>query len=217
MLPKVGQVLYLRIASLDEEEANQEYKVRILDINDSHISIDEPIHVKTGKSKSLSAGDELSINYIPTGGTKSFFNTEVLGFLEDVTRLVLIRTPGPDAITKIQRRTYLRVPAELEVAIRLTEQFRFMALTEDVGGGGVSFVCDGNIPLKSKDMVSCWLLIHFKNGQIEHVPFHGVLVRVQPDETGEQRVMLSYSEIADTDRQKVIRYCFERQLELRKR
>ncbi|MDF2964318.1 MAG: glycosyl transferase, partial [Paenibacillus sp.] len=94
---------------------------------------------------------------------------------------------------------------------------QFIAMTDDVGGGGISFICDGYIPLASQQIVSCWLLAHYRNGQIEHIPFKGELVRIKPLETGKQQVMMRFAEISDRDRQKIIRYCFERQLDFRKR
>lgn len=216
MLPKVNQVLHMQLNSIDEEEAQQEYKSRIADITDLHIMMEVPINEKTGKLKRFFVGDELSIYFLSEGGVKNYFTSTVLGFREDVVRMVLIKKPEPDAITKIQRRSFLRVPAELEIAVRLTEQVQFVALTDDVGGGGISLLCDGSIPVKPQDTVSCWLLLPYKSGKVDHVPFKGEIVRTKPLETGRQQVMMRFSDITDKERQKVIRFCFERQLEFRK-
>ncbi|MFD0680948.1 MULTISPECIES: flagellar brake protein [unclassified Paenibacillus] len=217
MLPKVNQILHIQINSIDEEEAKQELKSRISDISDSYISMEVPLNEKTGRLKRLYVGDELSAYFITDGGVKNYFTSSVLGFSDDVIRMVHIRKPEPDAITKVQRRSFLRVPAELEMAVKFSEQLQFIAVTDDVGGGGISFICDGYIPLASQQIVSCWLLAHYRNGQIEHIPFNGELVRVKQLESGKQQVMMRFAEISDRDRQKIIRYCFERQLDFRKR
>ncbi|GAB7053437.1 MULTISPECIES: flagellar brake protein [Paenibacillus] len=216
MLPKINQILYIQINSIDEEEAKQEYKSRIADITESHISMEIPMSDKTGRFKRLYQGDELSVYFITEDGVKNYFNTSVTGFSDDVIRLVHIKKPQPESITKAQRRNFLRVPAELEIAVKLSEQLQFVTLTEDVSGGGISFYCDGYIPAHTGQTASCMLLIHYKNGQIEHVPFKSEIVRVKPVETGKQQVILRYAEISDRDRQKIIRFCFERQLEIRK-
>jgi c-di-GMP-binding flagellar brake protein YcgR len=205
------------VNSIDEDEANQEYKSRIADVSDTTISMEIPIHEKTGKLKRLYVGDEISAYFVTEGGVKNYFNSCILGFTDDVVRLVVIKKPDPQSITKVQRRNFLRVPAELEIAVKYSNELQFVALTDDVGGGGVSFVCDGYIPLKVQQNLSCWLLIHYKNNQIEHVPFKGEIVRINPLETGKQRVMMRFSEITDRDRQHIIRYCFERQLDFRKK
>lgn len=216
MLPKINQVLHIQINSIDEEEARQEYKSRISDVADTYITMEVPMNEKTGRLKRMYVGDELSVYFLTDGGVKNYFTSTVLGFREDVVRMVLIRKPEPEAITKIQRRSFLRVPAELEIAVKLTEQVQFVAITDDVGGGGISMLCDGNLPLKMQDAVSCWLLLPYKSGKVDHIPFKGEIVRVKPLETGKQQVMMRFSDISDKDRQKVIRFCFERQLEFRK-
>ncbi|MCU6795856.1 MULTISPECIES: flagellar brake protein [Paenibacillus] len=216
MLPKVNQILHIQINSIDEEEAKQEYKSRIADQDDNSIFMEIPINEKTGRLKKLYIGDEISAYFILDGGVKNYFTTSVLGFTDDVIRLIQIRKPAPETITKIQRRSFLRVPAELEMAVKYSDQLQFIAVTDDVGGGGISFLCDGYIPLAAQQMVSCWLLANYKNGQIEHIPFKGEMVRIKMLESGRQQVMMRFAEITDRDRQKIIRYCFERQLEFRK-
>ncbi|ULL15543.1 glycosyl transferase [Paenibacillus sp. H1-7] len=216
MLPKVNQILHIQVNSIDDEEAKQEFKSRIADINDRQIIMEVPLNEKTGRLKRLYMGDELSVYFITDGGVKNYFNTSVLAFSEETIRMVHIKKPEPETITKVQRRNFLRVPAELELAVTYSEQLRFVALTDDVGGGGISFLCDGYIPLNIQQSVHCWMLVPYKNGQIEHVPFRGELVRIKPLETGIQQVMMRFAEITDRDRQKIIRYCFERQLDLRK-
>ncbi|MBU7315911.1 flagellar brake protein [Paenibacillus oleatilyticus] len=217
MLPKVNQTLFIQINSIDEEEAKQEYKSRIADVSDAYIRMEIPMNDKSGKLKRLYPGDELSVYFITEGGVKNYFNSSVLGFSDDVIRLVLIKKPDPESITKVQRRNFLRVPAILEIAVKFSEQLQFVSLTDDVGGGGISFLCEGYVPVESGHTVECWLLVPFKNGQIEHVPFKSEIVRVKELETGKKQVMMRFSEITDRDRQKIIRYCFERQLDFRKR
>ena len=73
------------------------------------------------------------------GGVKNFFNSHVLSHHEDVIRLVRIKKPEPDLITKVQRRSFLRVQAELEVAVMAKDGTQLLTKTDDVGGGGVSF------------------------------------------------------------------------------
>lgn len=217
MVPKINQILYIQVNSIDPDEAQQEYKSRIADVNASYISMEVPLHTATGRLKRLYAGDQISAYFVGDGGVKNYFNTVVLGFKEEIIRLVLIKAPEPDQVTQVQRRNFLRVPAELEIAVKLNEQVMFTAITDDVGGGGVSFVCDSRMPLKKSDALSCWLLVPYRNGTIEHANFKGEIVRIKPLENGKQIVMLQFTKISDPERQRVIRYCFERQLDFRKR
>lgn len=215
-LPKISQYLYIQFESIDEEESKQVYKSRISDIQDKSLAIEIPLNEKTGKLKRLYAGDPISAYYITEGGVKNYFQSKTLGYREDTIRQVIIEKPDPDSITKVQRRNYLRVPAELEVAVSLSDHIQFVALTDDLSGGGLSFICDGKHPIKQHEIISCWLLLNFKNETVDHAGCKAEVIRVKQLETGRQLVMLNFTEIQSIDRQKVIRYCFERQLELRK-
>ncbi|MEX2416182.1 MAG: PilZ domain-containing protein [Paenibacillaceae bacterium] len=217
MLPTINQLLFIQVASMDEEESQHEYKSRISDVGDAYIAIEVPISVKTGRLKQLVIGDQISAHYKTEGGVKNFFSSEVIGLREEVIKLVLIKPPELDSITRVQRRNYLRVPAELEIAIKLQDRLQILGVTDDVSGGGLSFICDGHYPFKSKEIISCWLLLNYKAGTVEHMPFHAEVVRIKPLETGKQLLMCSFTDIAEHERQKVIRYCFERQFDLRKK
>lgn len=217
MLPRVNDYLYLQVASLDEAEAQEEHKARIADVQDDYIAIEVPLNVNTGRLKRLVHGDQISAYFLSQGGVKNFFNTEVAGFREEVIRLVLIRTPDQQSITRVQRRSYLRVPAELEVAVTVHDKLQIVAITDDVGGGGLSFICEGHIPVHVEAHVSGWLLLQFRNGTIDHMQFKAQVVRIKPLDNGRQLVMCSFSDVADVERQRVIRYCFERQLDFRKK
>ncbi|MCA1294718.1 flagellar brake domain-containing protein [Paenibacillus sp. alder61] len=217
MLPKVNDLIYIQVASADKKEDDKECKSRIADLGDEFYLIEVPIEVGSGRIRRLFAGDELSVYFLTEDGVKNYFNTYVLGYADDVVQLVRIRKPEPEAITKIQRRHYLRVVAELEIAVRVQDNTRFVALTEDVGGGGVSMICDGKYRLKEGDPLYCWLLLPYKNGSIEHAPFEAEVVRTKKLETGKDLVMLKFVSISDMERQKIIRYCFERQFDFRNR
>jgi c-di-GMP-binding flagellar brake protein YcgR len=216
MLPKVNQFLYLHVASSDEEDASIEYKSRIADSSEDELLINVPIIEGSGRLKRLFLGDELSASYISEDGVKSFFNSHVTGFKEEVVKLVRIRKPDPGSVTKVQRRNFLRVAAELEIAISMSSNARFIGVTDDVGGGGISFLVDARWPVKQETILDCWLLVPFRNGSIDHAQFKAEVIRVKPLETKNQ-IMVKFSSISDGERQKIIRYCFERQLDIRKK
>lgn len=217
MFPKVNDLVYIQVASASKKEAEKECKSRIADVEEESFLIEVPIESDTGKIKRLFIGDELSLYFLSEAGVKNYFNTYVLGFAEDAIQLVRIRKPDEDSISKIQRRNFLRVVAELEIAVKLKDNTRFVTVTEDVGGGGVSFMCDNKYQLENGDLVYCWLLLPFKNGLIDHVPFEAEIVRTRKLETGRIIVMLKFVSISNIERQTLIRYCFERQLDFKNR
>lgn len=217
LYPKVNELLFINIDSANEIEANTEYKSRISDIEEQSILIEIPMQENTGRLKRLNIGDELSVYYVTETGVKHYFNTYVLGFKEDVIRMVRVRKPEPESISKIQRRTFLRVNAEVEIAVKMKDMTRFITSTVDVSGGGLSFYSESKYNLKEGDSLSCWVLVNYKNGSVEHVPLNAEIVRILNQQQNRNIVMLKFKDISDMDRQKLIRFCFERQFDFRNR
>ncbi|MFC7681995.1 flagellar brake protein [Paenibacillus sp. GCM10028914] len=217
MYPKINEVLFIQVDNGDEKEAKHVYKSRISEITEDSIFMEVPLHEGTGRLKKLYMGDELSAYFLTEGGVKNYFNTHVLGFFDDVIRQVRIRKPDMEEISKIQRRSFLRVQAELEIALGFKDGKKYISKTEDVGGGGVSFYAEPDQIIVEGDLLSCWLLIPYKNGSVEHVPFESEVVRVKDLLNGRKLIMLKFNSIVDMERQKLIRYCFERQFDFRNR
>ncbi|WP_025720995.1 flagellar brake protein [Paenibacillus sp. 1-18] len=218
MFPKINDVLYIQVAGNDHKDELFEFKSRIAEEDSQNFLIEIPMSQTSGHLKKLFLGEELSIFFMSEGGIKNYFNTHVTGFKEDVLRMVRIQKPEPDSISKIQRRNYLRVKANLEIAVKYgVNESRFVAETHDVGGGGVSFQTQEAQQLEEGESLSCWILVPYKNGTLEHVSFQSEVVRIQETENGRRLIMLKYEKIADQERQKLIKYCFEKQLEFRER
>jgi len=217
LYPKINEYLYIQIASSDAAEAEIVYKSRIAETDEDAFLIEVPIQENNGRLKKLFVGDELSVYFVSEGGIKNYFYTHVLGFKEDVIRMVRVQKPAEESIFKVQRRSFLRVSAELELAVKLDSGERFVVRTDDIGGGGLSFLAAKNIKLEVGSNLSCWLMVPFRNGATEHVNFAGEIVRIRPLDNGRNQAMVKFSVISDSERQKIIRFCFERQFDFRNR
>ncbi|MFB5265991.1 flagellar brake protein [Paenibacillus enshidis] len=216
MLPKITDMLFFQLAASDDKTDTFDYRARIMDMKEDNYLVEIPINVDTGKMKMLHLGDELSVVFVNENGLRHYFNSHVTGFEKDRVQLIHIRKPLEHEITKVQRRSYLRVPASLEIAVQSQEHaIHFITHTIDVGGGGVSFNARPEAVLQSGWSLKCWLLVPYKNGTREHVRFEAEIVRIVVQENGTSQVMAAYKKIPDLERQKVIRYCFEQQLEHR--
>lgn len=213
MYPVINQTIEL---FLKPDEPASQYASRVADITDETIAVELPFK-KAGSLLSLPVGTLLHIRYTDDMNAQCEFETRVVSTRKDNVQLALIEKPPLERITRTQRRNYLRVPAELEVAVQ-TPSEKFVARTQDVSGGGVSFHCEEKYKLHMDDRCQCWILIHFHNGSIEHVPFTGSFVRIRKKlNTSYQWVSLKIDQITESDQQKIIRYCFERQIQLNKK
>lgn len=220
MFPKIGQTLLVRYGDGEGQDIadvlviSEVYKSRLADIDEHSLALERP--VGEAEEMRLSAGDLVTIQYTSDGGVQNLLTTEVTGFRNDGVPLVIMKKPDPKSITRIQRRNYVRVPTELEVAVKTAEE-SFTTVTEDLSGGGIAFRYEGSLDFIPGMMLSCWILIPVRKGENETVPFAATVVRTSEKEDGSRIVMAEFSDIQDADRQKIIRYCLDRQLELRKK
>lgn len=216
MLPKINQTMYIQPAPAEQGDQPPVLRSRVADLDEKNIYLEIPLDEKSRRYYRTQQGEELQLYFFTAEGVKHTFTTQVTGFRTDVVKLVAVRKPELEEITKDQRRSFLRVEANLELAVKVGDKLRFVAITEDVGGGGASFLCDRKWPIVTQTILNCWLLLSYKSGSISHAGFDGEVVRVMPVEPDKHLVMMRFKEIADSDQQKIIRYCFERQLDKRK-
>ncbi|WP_168735638.1 flagellar brake protein [Cohnella fermenti] len=216
MLPKVNQTMFLQISGEAGQDQAPTYRSRIADLTAESIFIEIPMNEETKRYYRTQPGEQMTASYYTADGVKHQFTTVVRGIAKDVVTLIEIRMPHPDEISKEQRRSFLRVETELEIAVRLGEKVRFTALTADVGGGGISFRCERKWPIVKGMKLNCWLLVPFRTNTVTHAQFIGEVVRVNEVEPKHYMVMMRFDDIQDSEQQKVIRYCFERQLDMRK-
>jgi len=216
VLPKINQTIYMQVVSDNTDAAAINLRSRVADMDDSNIYIEIPLDEKSRRYYKPDPGEPFQFYFFTKEGVQLLFDSKVTGFRKEAVNLVSIRRPGLEEITKNQRRSFLRVEANLELAVKVGEKLRFVAVTEDVGGGGVSFICERKWPIVTDAVLHCWLLLRYRNGSISHANFEGEVVRVMAIEPERHLVMMRFKEISDSDQQKIIRYCFERQLEMRR-
>jgi c-di-GMP-binding flagellar brake protein YcgR len=219
LLPKVNQTMFIQSLHTSREADSEHavtYRSRVADVTSDSFLIEIPMDEKSGRYHRSQMGETYRITYFTPEGVKHQFATEVVGFRKDAVALVEIRKPAQEDVTREQRRHFLRVEAQLELAVRIGEKLRFVSLTDDVGGGGVSFRCERKWPIVPQTELSCWLLIPYRSGSVTHAQFEGEVIRVREVEPRHLAVMMRFKDISEAEQQKVIRFCFERQLDFRK-
>lgn len=65
MQPKIGQFLYINVASVDEQEEKIVYKSRIADMDEHTIAMEIPIEESTGKFKNCLQGIVFLFSLLP--------------------------------------------------------------------------------------------------------------------------------------------------------
>jgi c-di-GMP-binding flagellar brake protein YcgR len=206
----------LQILPDSDPETSSTLRTRVADLDDESIWLEIPLDEKTRRYYRPQVGERFRMFYFTKEGVKHLFETSVTAVKKDAVTIFSVRKPLPEAVKREQRRSFLRVEAQLELAVRMGDKVRFTALTDDVGGGGLSFRTDRKWPMVPGAALSCWLLLNYRNGNLAHAKFDGEIVRVMPVEPDKHLVMMRFQDIQDSEQQKIIRFCFERQLDKHK-
>lgn len=222
MLPRIGQTLRLNVHSSSEEMAAHSFKSRVTDIQDGIAAIELPTSEKTGRTGLLEVGTACTVWYIGEDGSRYEFQSSIEGRQSVPLPVLFLKLPEKEDIVRTQRRNYLRIDASLDMAVKLIDPIRnyhFITRTVDLSGGGLSFTCKDTFHLQENDTVKVWLAFPSKTGQIQHASAELEIVRIQPpEEKGlNQWVSGKFKQISEADRVKLVRACYERQLELRRK
>lgn len=101
---------------------------------------------------------------------------------------------------RIQRRKYVRAKANYRLIIEQMNK-TFTALSEDIGGGGVRFMCDS--PLQQSSAKGKLFVPDFQEG----IAFTGKIIIKQHFKQNEY--LLEFDKISEEDRTKIIQKCIQ--------
>lgn len=212
MILKVGTVIFIEKENSDDEG---KYKSRVVDVKKDFVMIDYPAHIETGKTTFLTNDMELFVSFTDELEMSYGFKTKVEGRRLDGIPMLQLAYKGDDHLIKIQRREFVRVDANIDVAVEEEGKVKQL-VTTDVSAGGLAVNLPNINTLKENSYVKLLIVLPFKKRTIEYVRAEAKVVRVW--EEHEQKIAsLEFFQISATDRQQIVQFCFERQLQLKKK
>lgn len=222
LLPRIGQTIRLVFTSSSDDTSVQTFKSRVVDLKDGVASIELPTSEETGRTGLFGAGDACEVWYVGEDGSRYEFHSAIIGRQSEHIPVLFLQLPPTGEIRRTQRRNYLRIEYALDIAVKLDDPIRpyhFLARTVDISGGGLSFSCDETYRIQSGDNLQIWIAMPSKNGQVQHAHAVMEVVRQKPAEKKglHQWISGKFIRISEQDRVKVVRACYDRQLELRKK
>lgn len=212
MILKVGTVL---IVEKENEKDDGKYKSKVVDVGDGFVMIDYPIHIETGKTTFLTNETELFVTFTDDAKMSYGFQTKVQGrHMKGIPMLQLAYGDEKNLI-KVQRRDFVRVDANLDVAVEFEDNV-FRLVTADISAGGLAINLPELETLRTKAVVKLLIVLPFVTRDIEYVRVEARVVRVWQD-NGRNIASLEFLDASSTDRQRIVQYCFERQLQMKKK
>ncbi|RAK22183.1 c-di-GMP-binding flagellar brake protein YcgR [Anoxybacillus vitaminiphilus] len=215
---KIGSTLILEPT---DGQTEHKYKCKVADIFPNRIHIDYPVNMETGKIVFLLNGMQFKASFVGKDHSLYLFDTEVTGKIKQPIPLVVLSYPGERELIRIQRRQYVRVEANEDIAIHpFNGEFSpFTTITSDISAGGAAVV----LPYKIKGLepgmkVETWLVLHMRSGDIHHLNIPSKIVRIfKQEHSPVEKVSLQFLDMTQQERLLLIRYSFEKQLEKRQK
>ncbi|HEX5563506.1 MAG TPA: flagellar brake domain-containing protein [Sporosarcina sp.] len=193
----------------DFTETGDKYKSKVVDFGEGFIMIDYPAHFETGKTAFFMDGTQLLLSFVEDKMSYAF-RAEVTGRMNKGIPMLKLTYPGDDQLIKIQRREFVRVETSIDVAVNFEGVFQ-QFVAEDISAGGIALNIGQDDSFEEAESVQLTIALPFANDDIKYVRTQAKAVRIW--EKDDRRIAsMQFAKIDTTDRQNIIRFCFERQL-----
>jgi len=210
MLLSIGTII---VIDKDFTNDSEKFKSKVVDIGNGFVMIDYPTHIETGRTAFFMDGTQLHVTFTDSVKMSYAFRTEVSGRLNKGIPMIKLTYPGDDQLIKIQRREFVRVESAIDIAVEKDGRFtQFVAA--DLSAGGVALTLLSPDTFKEDELLSLTIVLPFINHEIKYVKADARVIRVV-EKDGRLIASLQFETINQVDRQYVIRFCFERQLQMR--
>lgn len=209
---KIGTSLILEPTYTERVE---KFRCRVVEMKENVLYIDYPINEMTKKTAFLVDGAQFRVTFSNEAKQSFVFNTEVLGRKGGNVPMIMLSCPPFEEFIKIQRREYVRVETPVDVAIEYEGNFhQFVA--EDISAGGTAVILRSSVVFEDDANVKLMIVLPFVNGDVRYVQTEAKIVRIfERDEL--QIATVRFTDTDDIDKQHIVRFCFERQLMIRKK
>jgi c-di-GMP-binding flagellar brake protein YcgR len=219
-LLKIGSTLVLEKKDISKNEEWSRYRAKVIDLADDTIYIDYPINEQTKRTDIFPVGTAFRALYVTEEESAFTFGTSIQGREMMKVPALKLTMPKENDIRKIQRRQYVRILTTTDVALHSDEAgiAPISSITLDVSGGGLSVLLPEKHGFKERMSVTLYLAYSLQKEGASFLTASGSIVRiVRNEKTGKIIASIQFDEILERDRQAIIRFCFERQREERKK
>lgn len=207
------QVGYTVTIDKDFTKEGEKYRSKVVDLGEGYVMIDYPTNIETGKTAFFMDGTQFVISFTDKLEMSYAFKAEVRGRSLKGVPMLQVSYPGDEKLVKIQRREFVRINTALDVAVE-KEGERVQLVAEDISAGGIALNIRHTTLLEKNDQISLFLVLPFANHEIVYIKAKGKVVRIW-EEGGREIASVQFEEIDAADRQRIVRFSFERQLQMR--
>ncbi|RBP89573.1 c-di-GMP-binding flagellar brake protein YcgR [Cytobacillus firmus] len=207
------------LLELTYSEKSEKYKCKLVEREGNNLYIDYPIKQETNKTAFLLDGTQLKATFLAEDGTVYLFESEVMGRVKLKIPMMVLSYPGDEHLVKIQRRQFVRVETPVDVAIHpeSNEFTPFVSITDDISAGGAAIIAQTSSSLKASMQIQTYLVLAMQNGDNYYLRLKSKVIRVSEPQNGKSFISVQFLEVSPRDRQLLLRFCFDRQLAMKKK
>ena len=209
---KIGTMLILEPTYTERVE---KFRCKVVEQKDGVLYIDYPINTITKKTAFLIDGAQFRVTFNDESKQSFAFNTEVLGRKKGNIPMIMLTCPPDEEFIKIQRREFVRVETPVDVAVEYDNRFTQL-VADDISAGGVLLALQGSINFKIGDEVRLTIVLPYTNKEIRYVQTDALVVTTF-ERNNRTLASVQFTDTDDIDKQYIVRFCFERQLQIRKK
>lgn len=209
---KIGTMLILEPTYTERVER---FRCKVVEQKDGVIYIDYPINTITKKTAFLIDGAQFRVTFNDESKQSFAFNTEVLGRKKGNIPMIMLTCPPDEEFIKIQRREFVRVETPVDVAVEYDNRFTQL-VADDISAGGVLLALQGAVNFKIGDEVRLTIVLPYTNKEIRYVQTDALVVTTF-ERNNRTLASVQFTDTDDIDKQYIVRFCFERQLQIRKK
>lgn len=197
----------------------EEFNCVIMDYQDNHVIVDHPIHATRNKFFNSVVNTVYKAKYINEDGQLFLFDVTVEGRKVDQIPLIILGHQGIKSFVKIEQRKFLRVDTKLDVAIHSVQgEFPpFTTMTKDISAGGAAIYTPKEIFLDKGMDIDCWFVLAMQSGQLQYIKLRSEIVMTREYNKKLSLIAVRFTHTKEQEKQLLVRYCFERQLILKKK
>ncbi|MBK3497266.1 flagellar brake domain-containing protein [Viridibacillus sp. YIM B01967] len=209
---KIGTLITLEPTFSESMEC---FKCKVVEQKDNIFYIDYPVSTTTNRTSFLSEGSQFHASFIDEAKIAHAFKTEVLGRVKANVPMIMLSLPTDEKILKIQRREFVRVLTPVDVAVRFNDEY-YQFVAEDISAGGSAIILNQKVAFKEDDEIEVTIVLPFSNKEVKYVQTKAQVIRIiERDDC--VIAPLSFNDTDEVDRQHLVRFCFDRQLLIRKK
>lgn len=212
---KIAMTLLLEQTYADEIEP---LKCMVTEIEEGTFYIDYPVKVKTGKPAFLVNGTQLKATFTDAKKGTFIFYTEVLKKVKGNIPMLQLLLPPVELFIKIQRRQFVRVETRVDVAVhpKNGEFVPFRTVTEDLSAGGAALRLTNNMTIHDVPFIDLRMALPLNSGEISYLLLHCKVIRMGEEKNDVHILSIQFIEPSQHDVQIIMRYIFEKQVDLKK-